>query len=793
MRLKKCLITLLAIISIICLVAFAAGCNGCGGSVNFKQDEYTVRNGDKITAEGSAQYKLLGNVPEGVSVSSDGTFTILSSVENGTQVLLAAYNGDTIHDTAICFISVSQERPELSFLNFTDYLVEGEQVSAKATPAYAVSYSLKNASLGVTVDGVTGRVAYTDKVVDGQSYTVVASSHGATIEKQFYAAISNLSYVENSVAFIETGASKDVSYKINFPDSNVKEQGVLGVTAGKRVAEPDEFSFDGATNSVTINSSFLDKLGQGETVLGIATAKNTAFATVKKATFIGSAEELAAINDNKETVAGYYVLICDIDLTDFLRNKPNGWDAIGTYKDVLDGTALDMAFSGTFDGNGHTISGFFVNKSDVNQTSSFNTGLFGYVTRTGKIKNLNLVAAKDAGYNVCSFAGLLVGVNEGTITNCTTDGSVNSNGASIGSFVGKNLGEIKNCFSLQDSVGEKDVGAFCGKNDGKIIDCYAVGANPFCGDGNATNCVVFATKNQLVEQANFDNWSDWTVYADKLPEIKGIKIDLYLRSLSITNVRTEYIKGYPLKLEISVNPAGLKNLNVNYELINGTGITIDENGEVDLSNAANGSYTIKAFVGNVSCQFTFSVGDTVEDLIVINSVEDFNSFKSNYANFNKEILLMADLDFKGVETTSIGYYYEDADGKNADYSAVFSGIFNGNGHSISNLKINANAYSGTVTDSKYHASFYNVGLFSYVTGTVKDLTLNNVTVEPSYNGEPTGNYVGVVCGTLKGSIQNCALIKCSYYGMGDAEIKSGWFTSTENPNLTGCTVDGVLQ
>ena len=57
----------------------------------FAENEYTVKNGDTVTLlSGGAEYKLLGNVPDGVAVSKSGTFTISANVSNGTQVVLGA-------------------------------------------------------------------------------------------------------------------------------------------------------------------------------------------------------------------------------------------------------------------------------------------------------------------------------------------------------------------------------------------------------------------------------------------------------------------------------------------------------------------------------------------------------------------------------------------------------------------------------------------------------------------------------------------------------------------------------
>ena len=81
-------------------------------------------------------------------------------------------------------------------------------------------------------------------------------------------------------------------------------------------------------------------------------------------------------------------LTCDIDL----ENQP--WTPISLSTDL----ANDETFRGTFDGNGHTIEGLYVNRNDV-------AGLFGYVY-AATIKN---VTVEGASINSNHYAGGIVG------------------------------------------------------------------------------------------------------------------------------------------------------------------------------------------------------------------------------------------------------------------------------------------------------------------------------------------------------------------------------------------------
>lgn len=127
-------------------------------------------------------------------------------------------------------------------------------------------------------------------------------------------------------------------------------------------------------------------------------------------------------------------------------------------------------FLGTFDGCGHTISGI-----DVTSTSYYDdTGLFGYIGRSGVVKN---VVLKDSSF-FSSFSydnhrGCLACVNYGIIDNCHERASSLSLG-----FVGENHGIIRNCSSTSDKIlhsGHDSLGGIADFNGGTISNCCNIG------------------------------------------------------------------------------------------------------------------------------------------------------------------------------------------------------------------------------------------------------------------------------------------------------------------------------
>ena len=103
------------------------------------------------------------------------------------------------------------------------------------------------------------------------------------------------------------------------------------------------------------------------------------------------------------------------------------------------GEGFNYQFKGTFDGNGHTVSGIYINNENADDQ-----GLFGYVDNKGEITN---VRVEDSYINAKNDVGGIVGENYGTVSNCSNSGTVIgvANFVSVGGIVGQNGGTVSNC------------------------------------------------------------------------------------------------------------------------------------------------------------------------------------------------------------------------------------------------------------------------------------------------------------------------------------------------------------
>lgn len=120
-------------------------------------------------------------------------------------------------------------------------------------------------------------------------------------------------------------------------------------------------------------------------------------------------------------------------------------------------------FGGTFEGNGHTISGL-----NLEQNGS-QLGLFRYVAEGGVVKNLKVEGNVTPGGSRSSIGGI-VGENNGTITGCSFDGTVEGKDT-VGGIVGKNKGEVRECSASGEIHGELSVGGIAGENNGFLAEC----------------------------------------------------------------------------------------------------------------------------------------------------------------------------------------------------------------------------------------------------------------------------------------------------------------------------------
>ena len=135
----------------------------------------------------------------------------------------------------------------------------------------------------------------------------------------------------------------------------------------------------------------------------------------------------------------------------------------------------------------------------------------------------------------------------------------------------------------------------------------------------------------------------------------------------------------------------------------------------------------------------------------------------------KTVKLMNDIDLKNEEWIPIG--------DDRSQRTEFHGVFDGQGHTVKNVKITKK----TDRDDENKSSY---GLFGNLKGTVKNLTVENVSI----SGAP--KFIAALVGRMNdGLIENCHVknssVECNNWTIG------GLVGQLNNGKISGCTVEGT--
>ena len=148
-------------------------------------------------------------------------------------------------------------------------------------------------------------------------------------------------------------------------------------------------------------------------------------------------------------------LTADIDLTG------KNWTLIGN------GLMSKYGYQGTFDGQGHRITGLDITTDNL---YGENAALFDGIGGNGEVKNLQLV---DVNYDVKQngASGGIARGNYGTITACSVTGTIAAARGSVGGIAMSNYGTITACWFKGDIAGSNR-GNIAAHNYGILTACY---------------------------------------------------------------------------------------------------------------------------------------------------------------------------------------------------------------------------------------------------------------------------------------------------------------------------------
>ena len=514
--------------------------------------------------------------------------------------------------------------------------------------------------------------------------------------------------------------------------------------------------------------------------------------TADKPYEISTAEQLAGlaqlVNDGTNFSGKFIKLTADILLNELDKDgmprvaegqtEPHKWTPIGNNK---------KKFQGTFDGNGHTIAGLYINVTGNYSSSKAKLyqGLFGNVT--GTVQNLIVtgnVAVKNTKNKEVKYIGGIVGYTTGIVQNCGFYGTISAKMVKSnvevdclkenGGIVGTVDGQVKNCWFYP------------------VEDCTAgiVGVN-YIDDYTVKNCVVItngSTHGKDVDALNEDipstgkmwTWADGDVYPTLITPPKTITLkpifpDHTGISIKVNEQELDANGTYDVGEDTGTVTISLTGSDETFYYADKDGeksYSTDENGNLTLlTNGYSGKFPITLFYGTKGDFDTLAVwnsalssnGDTatIKNAATLNALARVvNSGRDSMEG--KTITLGQGVTLSGEAWTPIG-----------TEANPFKGTFNGNvlrnsgrnqtisAYTISNL--NGDLFG--VVDSGNNKTAIQYVIIDGGTGRlVGELKSGTVQYCMSTANKASGENVG---GGLVG--QNSGTVSCCYYYNDDSK------------------------
>ena len=193
----------------------------------------------------------------------------------------------------------------------------------------------------------------------------------------------------------------------------------------------------------------------------------------------GSPYQIATLNNlywiitNSDEWNKYYEQTEDID-----ASSSSGWDSGNGFSPI--GNSTDH-FTGSYDGQNHSISGLTINRSGVDCI-----GMFGY-TYNATIENLGVTGVAISGDD---YVGGLVGYHKNSsMTNCYSSGSVTAGNSYCGGLVGYSYeyASVSNCHSTC-SIVQNSSSWYAGGLIGKHYAHCSVSNSYSTGSVNGGSC-----------------------------------------------------------------------------------------------------------------------------------------------------------------------------------------------------------------------------------------------------------------------------------------------------------------
>ena len=421
-----------------------------GGTVNadFLAAENVVISGGTVTAAGQAK------ISYNDAIAPNGTYGIYADKDiqiSGGSVTVSG-----------------------GYANITESYVPEKISTASATAAMYAGNAVTVTGGTVTATGGTWNGYYPNDLglmENGGGYTEDGEGDVKNVIDKYGKALKASSFTISKEASFTCGDGTAEHYSHSFAGATCSSSAVCAF-CGASYGDVDKTNHDETVAYENGFCPYCDAYEPAELVNGVYEISNAG-------NLYWFADKVT--NENAAYGSADAILTCDIRVNEGTMTEASTdarvWTPIGKH-----GFGVNIPYTGTFEGNGKTVSGLYFNDTSAN----FSVGLFSLVGEGGKVQNVGIADSYLCG---SQSIGAVAGSNYGTVTGCYNTGTVICSGNSVGGVVGYNYGTATNCYNTGTVSGTTFVGGVVGL--GNASNCYNTGTvsgESFVG-GVAGDCI----------------------------------------------------------------------------------------------------------------------------------------------------------------------------------------------------------------------------------------------------------------------------------------------------------------
>lgn len=491
---------------------------------------------------------------------------------------------------------------------------------------------------------------------------------------------------------------------------------------------------------------------------------------------ISTEQDIIDINNSDQALTSWYLMTNDIRLENVYefslvtRNENETWG---------------KTFGGVFDGNGYTISNFRMGdvlETEASANGTWNMGIIGY--NTGVVRNLRVETEPYSWINpnngieyttsLRTASGAVVAYNEGIVENCiavvdlTNAEQATRPGGGIVGTMGEN-GILRDCYVEVNSIGTiiPDHAATQNNQGGAFLGAFY--------SGTLENCWGLKVDNALIQPVGYDEGSSGEQIGNVLVTSKADLIaagfgaetfdgEVWNIAVDGDDYTVQLNKGFRFKLDqgavtctVGAYTAMVSKAVTGYNNTQEIELAFDrENVAYSVSVSAPELISVEAAGNTVKVTALESFGGTasvtvsvdgeavasfnIEVYAPVSTEADLAAIDDSSAGLSGKYLMINDIELETVYGSAIV-----TQNVSEKWNGSFQGVFDGNGYTISNFRMN---------------STWNMGIFGYNRGVIRNLCVET----ENYNDGVRAHVFnirsssGAIAAVNGGTIENCIAV-----------------------------------